>query len=297
MCEVFCHKKGQDKAKNKEMGGSSQSKLDVVKRMDGGERFDRGMDILSLPKRLNFLEKTLANQISFKSSAAAGPLFGLELKFEKMLHPMFINDALVIIKCTSNCVSSTRICTSRAFLFAHYALCQPLQQYLMHVHSVEEEHEQCPICMDRDVAVSMACGHAFCKVCETEWMEIRSTCPLCRAAQGENEDWVLSSQEQQANGDGDQQQRLLAHSLFTFLLAIPALDEFYAEFPRLTHAEQEEEEGDLMENWLASQLMEQGQRCPSCFAKIRIPPTSLMDQRLNCSVCKRIYVIKDLFLV
>ena len=42
------------------------------------------------------------------------------------------------------------------------------------------EHEQCPICYDRDVNMSLPCSHRFCQQCIDQWAKQKKlTCPTC----------------------------------------------------------------------------------------------------------------------
>ena len=39
--------------------------------------------------------------------------------------------------------------------------------------------EQCPICIDRYVNVTLKCSHRFCNKCIDQWAKEKSTCPIC----------------------------------------------------------------------------------------------------------------------
>ena len=41
------------------------------------------------------------------------------------------------------------------------------------------EDTECPICLDRDVNVSLTCGHFLCKQCAMKCMLKKSFCPIC----------------------------------------------------------------------------------------------------------------------
>lgn len=57
----------------------------------------------------------------------------------------------------------------------------------------DPDAKECPICMDAAPDVILPCAHAFCKKCLGAWAGKSAECPLCRQAQGdEDEQWVLA---------------------------------------------------------------------------------------------------------
>ena len=50
-----------------------------------------------------------------------------------------------------------------------------------HVFKEEQEnHTDCPICMDADTEVVTGCQHQYCRQCIYQWCDLRGTCPMCR---------------------------------------------------------------------------------------------------------------------
>ena len=48
---------------------------------------------------------------------------------------------------------------------------------------VEGTLEECSVCFGRNLdKVTLPCGHAFCNLCVTRWVQHNSTCPICRVA-------------------------------------------------------------------------------------------------------------------
>lgn len=55
---------------------------------------------------------------------------------------------------------------------------------LAHVTTTPEDDPHCPICsrIFREPVRTIPCGHFFCAMCVTRWLEVRGTCPMCRRA-------------------------------------------------------------------------------------------------------------------
>jgi hypothetical protein len=63
------------------------------------------------------------------------------------------------------------------------------------VVEADPDAKECPICMDAAPDIILPCAHAFCKRCLGQWSGKSAECPLCRQAQGdEDEQWVLANE-------------------------------------------------------------------------------------------------------
>jgi hypothetical protein len=40
--------------------------------------------------------------------------------------------------------------------------------------------ETCPICLINTINVTILCNHKFCSTCIYRWVEMNSSCPICR---------------------------------------------------------------------------------------------------------------------
>lgn len=58
----------------------------------------------------------------------------------------------------------------------------------------DDDAQVCVVCMERKPKVVLACTHAFCTQCLSQWKGKSDTCPLCRASVSKTEDesWVLA---------------------------------------------------------------------------------------------------------
>jgi hypothetical protein len=65
----------------------------------------------------------------------------------------------------------------------------------MYAHSlkVENEDDECTICMENKCEVSLSCSHAFCENCIQQWNLSSATCPICRRdVNSSNQDsWII----------------------------------------------------------------------------------------------------------
>lgn len=57
--------------------------------------------------------------------------------------------------------------------------------------AMSEGNAQCSICMDTiHTPVVLPCKHVFCDNCISSWLEMNSTCPLCRKPIRQHGDWL-----------------------------------------------------------------------------------------------------------
>lgn len=256
--------------------GASPSKQELLQRLGAGGG-------VSSPSRNRLIDRTMG-QVCRPSPDWLG---GLEMTFRRIFHPSFLGDPLVVIEFSGLVGVSCppRICTSGLFLYFYYTLLAPTAvASTSSSPSSTPAIEQCPICMDRNVTLSLSCGHAFCAVCEAEWMEIRNTCPICRAHQPMGEDWVLGDEDEPSAPEAGGKEKI-----FKFLLLVPRLDEFYGEYVRFEEAGESTQGGDGLGKWLESQLLLEGTvACSQCAAKVRVPASASAGDRLCCAACGKL---------
>jgi molybdenum cofactor biosynthesis enzyme MoaA len=72
----------------------------------------------------------------------------------------------------------------------------------IHAHYSNEKHgddedDECPLCMDAQVEISLPCTHSFCQSCIRQWNLTSTTCPSCRRdtnmnnSKYQDQTWVL----------------------------------------------------------------------------------------------------------
>lgn len=54
---------------------------------------------------------------------------------------------------------------------------------------IEYVPEECSICLERGVDLSLKCGHFFCESCINKWKRTEPTCPVCREVFLDSESW------------------------------------------------------------------------------------------------------------
>eukprot|EP00656_Telonema_subtile_P014148 TRINITY_DN17212_c0_g1_i1.p1 TRINITY_DN17212_c0_g1~~TRINITY_DN17212_c0_g1_i1.p1 ORF type:complete len:185 (+),score=41.69 TRINITY_DN17212_c0_g1_i1:176-730(+) len=57
---------------------------------------------------------------------------------------------------------------------------------------------ECCLCMENTSNVSLACSHAFCEECLSEWLAREETCPLCREDSSAEDSYVMISEDELA---------------------------------------------------------------------------------------------------
>jgi len=212
--------------------------------------------------------------------------------------------AVVIVRAETdlNVRGSPRVTTPRGFVWLHLALMEIASAVsLLKTKPPLGEHDECPICMDRPVAVVLACGHAFCKVCQLEWLvgEGRGTCPLCRSQESERNEWVF--------GDAEGEDVVVAHAEATvarvlrFLAHLPTTAAFAAAFQMpyggaALWQNDDESPKDVLRGWLRAEMNSESgaPRCTRCDAAMRVPALAEGHSRLLCEACSAILSVSDL---
>ena len=180
----------------------------------------------------------------------------------------------------------------------------------------QKQQEECPICMDRPVDVVLACSHGFCKPCEIEWLvgENRGTCPICRSAQTDANDWVLNEEvDTSAAGVASLVARAdaLVECVHTLLLSLPLMRRVTTPITtttaRRSHSRQEQERReDAFSAWLRGEMRVNDAwrtasareldkpdeclvRCPRCTTAVSLPANAFETlhsaTRMACRAC------------
>jgi len=222
---------------------SSAPSSSLQTRMEGGETIAPLCRSKPVQKCIGRLEDLEANLVQANALAAAlgQAIGGLDLSFElksgvtnrELLQLSFnrvLGSVVVIVHAQTEVhVGIPRVTTPRGFTWLFIAL-QDLKgavSSLEKANPVHKREDECPICMDRPVSIALACGHAFCKECEMEWLvgEGRGTCPLCRSQESEHNEWVLNNQDQEARDDDEvvQHAEAVVSRVLTFLSSLPTV--------------------------------------------------------------------------
>jgi hypothetical protein len=193
--------------------------------------------------------------------------------------------------------------------------------------------KECPICMDRPVDVVLSCTHAFCRVCQTEWLvgEGRGTCPLCRSKENERDDWVLNENvDVSAEGVNAiiRRAEAVVRNIFEFLSNLPTWYDFTQSpgFGQFYEAEQDlnlkkvfKSGSDGLQWWLLGELRvlegyyevnttvtttshytktpEMLCRCPICTTASVLPQNAEESHLFLCRGCQQLITVADLELV